>query len=132
MSCACYWNTAEANLATAMNTTQSHLYLRYKPTSPIRSHNNVHFFDLLGFKPASASERMRTAFTVDMANHVQHSSYQVLNRAANPEAFAILVSEFLAEYGPTYWGDSEREHLQEPDTLKGFLCPRDALRAGST
>ena len=122
---------AEPNLSTAMVTKRSHSYLSYRPTTSIKTHSNDHFFDLLGFKPARATRRMRTAFMDAMTSHVQPVSHRFLNRAANPEAFKVVVSEFLAEYGPTYWGDSNRSHLEEPDTLKGFLCPRDALRAQS-
>ena len=43
----------------------------------------------------------------------------------------MIVSEFLAEYGPIYWGNSRRDHLEEPNVLKGFLCPRDTTRANS-
>ena len=74
---------------------------------------------------------MRTDFVVDMRNDLSFPSLEVLNRRADPKAFKILVSGFLAQYGPKYWGDSKRDHLQEPDTLKGFLCPRDAQREGS-
>lgn len=71
------------------------------------------------------------AFIADMDDHVQPLSHKFLNRAANREAFKIMVAEFLAEHGPTYWGTSKRDHLEEPNILKGFLCPRDALRADS-
>ena len=68
---------------------------------------------------------------VNMNHHVRHIGHKFLNRMANPEAFKIIVSEFLAEYGPVYWGNSKRDHLEEPNILKGFLCPRDAIRANS-
>lgn len=74
---------------------------------------------------------MRTAFSCDMKAHLDSPSHKFLTRAANPEAFKIVISEFLAEYGPIYWGDSMRDHLQESDSLKGFLCPRDAQRVPS-
>ena len=66
-----------------------------------------------------------------MKIHLSSPSHKFLNRHTNPEAFRIMVSEFLAQYGPIYWGDSERDHLVEPDTLKGFLYPRDAQHVGS-
>lgn len=74
---------------------------------------------------------MRTAFIADVKHHVNSPSHRFLTRDAYPEAFKTVMSEFLAEYGPTYWGDSKRDHLQESDALKGFLCPRDAQREGS-
>ena len=74
---------------------------------------------------------MRHAFDVNMHDHVQHKSHRFLRRMANPKAFEIIVSEFLAEYGAVFWGESKRDHLEEPNILKGFLCPRDATRANS-
>ena len=74
---------------------------------------------------------MRIAFVEKMDDHVQHISHKFLLRIANPEAMRIVVLEFLAEYGPLYWGDSKRNHLEEPNILKGFLCPRDATRPNS-
>ena len=116
-----------------MTTTPTGLYLSYVPKTSIKSASHNHFLDQLGFKPASTSEQMRRAFVADMTNYVQGQplSHKFLIRAANPEAFKVVVAGFLAEYGPVYWGSSSRDHLEEPDTLKGFLCPRDALRARS-
>ena len=74
---------------------------------------------------------MRDAFLVNMDDHVQHISHKFLHQNANPKAFKIVVTEFLAEYGPVYWGNSKRDHLDEPNILKGFLCPRDATRVKS-
>lgn len=74
---------------------------------------------------------MRDKFIANMNDHVQHLSHKYLTKAANPEAFKILVAEFLAEYGPIYWGDSKRDHLKKQDIHQGFLCPRDALREDS-
>lgn len=74
---------------------------------------------------------MRDKFIANMNDHVQDLSHKFLTKAANPEAFKILVARFLAKYGPIYWGNSERDHLEEQDIHRGFLCPRDTLRADS-
>lgn len=74
---------------------------------------------------------MRAAFIVDMGSHLSSPSHRFINRRADPEAFKIVVSDFLTQYGPAYWGASKRDHLEEPNTLKGFLCPRDVYE-GST
>ena len=109
----------------------THPYLSYEPRSSIGHASYSHFLDLLGFKPAYASEQMRKDFIADMKTHLSSPSHKFLTRDANSEALKTIVSEFLAEYGPTYWGDSKRDHLQESDANKGFLCPRDAQREGS-
>lgn len=111
--------------------TRKPLYLSYAPTTDPKHHSSEHFFDKLGFKSGEASAGMREAFVVDVRDHVQHLSHRFLHRTANPEAFKIVVSEFLAEYGPVYWGYTKRDHLEEPNILKGFLCPRDSTRANS-
>ncbi|KAF6225328.1 hypothetical protein HO173_012813 [Letharia columbiana] len=106
-------------------------YLSYKPKPCVPHHCPRHFFDKIGFKPEHSSEQMRTAFIIDMETQLNSHSHNFLRKVTDPKAFTIAVSEFLVECGPTYWGDSKRDHLQEPDTLKGFLCPRDAQREGS-
>ena len=74
---------------------------------------------------------MRQALVDNMDGHVQHTSHRFLLKIENPQALKVVVLEFLAEYGPVYWGNSERDHLKEPNILKGFLCPRDATRPDS-
>lgn len=120
-----------AYVATAGTLTPSDLYLSYAPTPRSSQVSHSQFFEKLGFKSASTSGDMRDKFIANMKDHVQDPSYKFLTKAANPEAFKILVGEFLAEYGPIYWGNSERDHLEEQDIHQGFLCPRDALRADS-
>ena len=105
--------------------------MAYAPAPSVKGTSQGHFFNKLGFKSMDATEEVRRTFTTDMANHVQHSSHKFLLRSANPKAFETVVSEFLAEYGPVYWGTSMRDHLEQPDILKGFLCPRDSLRTNS-
>ena len=106
-------------------------YESYAPKSAIAAHCPAHFFDMLGFKSIQASGHMRAAFMANMGNHLSSPSHRFFNRRADPEAFKIVVLDFLTQYGPTYWGDSKRDHLKEPDILKGFLCPRDVYE-GST
>ena len=107
------------------------LYLSYAPIPSSTCPSRNHFFVKLGFKSEDDSDYMRHTFIKNMHNHVQHKSHRFLCRQANPEALDIVILEFLAEYGPVYWGRSERDHLEEPDISKGFLCPRDAERANS-
>lgn len=115
-----------------MTTTHpSHSYLSYEPKPSIKGHCPNHFFDKIGFKSADASAQMRIAFIADMTTHFKSRSHKNLTRTKDPKAFKIVVSEFLAEFGSSYWGDSERDHLQESDPLKAFLCPRDARRENS-
>ena len=108
--------------------------MSYAPTprTSSKSHQSQsEYFEKLGFKLDDESKDKRHAFLVNMKDHVRHRSHRFLQRRANPEAFQNVVSEFLTEYGPVYWGDSKRDHLQEPNSLKGFLYPRDAKRANS-
>lgn len=92
---------------------------------------NDYYFELLGFKLGTATTQICTSFNEDMSAHVKPPSHKFLTSEANQEALKIIVLEFLAEYGPTYWGVGNRGHLQEPDAHKGFLCPRDAERPRS-
>lgn len=111
--------------------TTTPLYLSYAPSTNLKYASLEHYFDKLGFKSREASADMRDAFVANMMEHVQHLSHRFLHRTANPEAFKIVVAEFLTEYGPVYWGNRKRDHLEEPNVRKGFLCPRDATRANS-
>ena len=111
--------------------TTTPMYLSYTPSTNLKYASLEHYFDKLGFKSGEASAGMREAFMADMMEHVQHSSHRFLHRSANPEAFKIVVAEFLTEYGPVYWGNSKRDHLEEPNVRRGFLCPRDATRSNS-
>ena len=133
MSCACYRAPAEANLTTVTTATlpDSDSYLFYAPTTSLKFPSKNHYFEKLGFTSEEESKDMRHAFIANMDYHVQHRYHKFLNRNGNPEAFSIVVAEFLARYGPIYWGNSKRSHLEEPDVLEGFLCPRDATRANS-
>ena len=106
-------------------------YLSYAPTSSHPNSCNDYFFDILGFKPATAFKQMRKTFNDDALAHVKSPSHKFLTSEANPKALKIIVLEFVAKYGRTYWGVGKRSHLQEPDALRGFLCPRDAQRLGS-
>ena len=125
-------NTIGFNVATAMTTiAPCDSYLSDVPKSIGKYTRKADFFKMLGFKQGDASETMRIAFYADMEAHVQFPSHRFLNKEMNPEAFGTMMSEFLTEYGPKYWGDRKRDHLEEPDTLKGFMCPRDAQREDS-
>ena len=139
MSCTCYRAPAEANPATAIITTPSNLdldsdsnsYLSYAPTASSISTSSKNFFEKLGFISEDQTENIRDTFIANMDSHVEHPSHRFLMKALNPRANKVIVLEFLAEYGSIYWGNSKRDHLEEPNTLKGFLCPRDATRAKS-
>lgn len=133
MSCVGHGVSAEANLATATNVTPSNLYLSYAPIPRSSNINQKYFLDMLGFETSNTSNKMKNMLITNMNDHVQVRpvNHKFLTKTANPEALKILVAEFLAEYGPIYWGDSKREHLKERDIHKGFLCPRDALRKDS-
>ena len=137
MSCTCYLAPAEANPAIAIITTHSDLhsdsdsYLSYVPSASSTSSSFKHFFEKLGFRTDDQTQKIRDTFIANMDNHVQHRNHRFLLKAKNPRAYKVIVSEFLAEYGSVYWGSSERDHLEEPNPLKGFLCPRDATRAKS-
>ena len=74
---------------------------------------------------------MRASFIGDMNHHVKHKSHKFLLKTENPAASKTIISEFLKKYGRIYWGNNKREHLEEPDISKGFLCPRDATRGDS-
>ena len=69
---------------------------------------------------------MRNRLATDMNLYLMF-----LNKASTEDTSKVTVSAFLAKYGPTYWGIDKRDHLQEPDISKGFLCPRDAQREDS-
>ena len=66
-----------------------------------------------------------------VADHIGDTEYRFLKKAYNEIAFDTLVDEFLDKHGETYWGEGNRNHLEEMDPLKGFLYPRDVLRPGS-
>ena len=74
---------------------------------------------------------MRDCLATDMNLYVKSKHDMFLDKASTEDALKVAVSEFLAEYGPKYWGVDKRDHLQEPDIYKGFLCPRDAQREDS-
>lgn len=110
-----------------MNTTPAtHPHLSYVPTTHHPKGCNDHFLDSLGFKLTSGSLRMRINFDENMLTYIEDPRHKYLTKEAIPEALKVIVSKFLAKYGSTYWGATKRGHLQEPDTDKGFLCPRDA------
>ena len=74
---------------------------------------------------------MRDSLATDMNSYVRSSHHMFLNEASTTDTLKVAVSEFLAQYGPIYWGVDNRDHLHEPDILKGFLCPRNAQREDS-
>ena len=74
---------------------------------------------------------MRDHLATDMNLYVKSTHDMFLDRASTEDTLKVVVLEFLAIYGPKYWGIDKRDHLQEPDISKGFLCPRDAQRENS-
>ena len=110
-------------------------YLFYSPMSltpkPNASFNEGNYFDLLGFNPAGGDSDMRDRLATDMRLYLRSMHDMSLNKASTEDTSKVAVSEFLAKHGPTYWGVDKRDHLQEPNISKGFLCPRDAQRENS-
>ena len=74
---------------------------------------------------------MRNRLATDLSLYVRSTHDRFLNKASTEDTLKVAVSDFLAKYGPIYWGINKRDHLQEPDIYKGFLCPRDAQREDS-
>lgn len=89
------------------------------------------YFTQLGFSSPAVALAVRDELIRDVRAHVDTSNYKYLRKEDNRNAFKTMVSEFLNEYGTTYWGISRRDHLVCQDVRKGFLCPRDAQREGS-
>ena len=90
------------------------------------------YFDLLGFKPAGrVFPDMRDRLAPDTNFYLRSTHGMLLIKASTEDTLKVTVSAFLERYGPTYWGIDNRDHLQEPDISKGFLCPRDAQREDS-
>lgn len=74
---------------------------------------------------------MRDCLATDMNIFVRSTHHIFLNKASTKDLLKVAVLEFLAQYGPKYWGVDKRDHLCEPDILRGFLYPRDAQREDS-
>ena len=106
-------------------------YLTYKPDTKRDKKTLTYdlWFDYLGLRSGSLDERemLRRA----IKSHLGDTHYTFLRKIDNELAFTTLVSEFLERHGESFWGRRNRDHLSQPDPLKGFLCPRDARRPDS-
>lgn len=105
-------------------------YLSYTPAATGNGNYTSHF-ERLGFRIDNTTLHIRERFLSDLRSHVDGSHYKFLTKHDNARAFNTVIAEFLSDFGRLYWGPLAREHLGEPDILKGFCCPRDASRAGS-
>lgn len=114
--------------------TQDHLelaYLTYAPNYTGQPSSYTSRFEQLGFKIDSTTKVKRDHCLDAVKGHVNSSHYKFLRSTDNAAAFNTMVTEFLEEHGGTYWGHSDRGHLEEPELSKGFLFPRDAGRPNS-
>lgn len=87
-----------------------------------------HCLERLGFKPEEVELGVNNILIKDLRAYLQGTEYFYLRECDNPAAFKILVLEFLEEFGPRYWGRSNRQRLAEKEPTKGFLYPRDIQR----
>ena len=121
-----------ANYAIASKTSEE-AYLTYAPrTNPDRNGkvNYDSFLDQLGFKAKGLRAiKMRSRFLDDLKIHMDNHNYGF--RVDKPEILKEMAVRFLRVHGKKYWGKSPRQHLSEPDKMKGFLMPRDADRINS-
>ena len=110
------------------------LYLDYAPSGGPKYHNYESFLNRLGFLPARDSKLahdMRKEFMAAFKQCTHQPIRAFLLKKDNEAAFKALILGFLKETGPKFWGTSNRDHLEAPDNLRGFLYPRDADREGS-
>jgi hypothetical protein len=117
--------TAPNNGSAPQNT-----YLSYAPAATSIGNYTSHF-ERLGFRIDDTTLQIRERFLSDLRSHVDGSHYKLLTKHDNARAFNTVIAEFFSDFGRLYWGPLAREHLAEPDILKGFCCPMDANRAGS-
>ena len=103
-------------------------YQEYVPRyqGPARSFTTC--FQKLGFKIDPGSELKRENFIAAMKKQVDSSDLKYLRPTDNEVAFSVMVDEFLVQHGRYYWGVHNRDHLEEEDSSKGYLYPRDADR----
>lgn len=110
-------------------------YLHYSPLPPNSSANDkVNYIKCLyklGFKQEQAELGYYHEMIMDLRAYLEGTAYFYLRRSDNPAAFKTLVLEFLEEYGPKYWGHSQRQRLEEVEPCKGYLYPRDIQRGES-
>ena len=126
--------TNRTTATTITHTGPEYEYLSYSPISSTSSlyFKQENFFDLLGFKPAGkVFPDMRDRLASDTNLYLKSMHDMFRNKASIEDTLKVVVSAFLEKYGRTYWGIDNRDHLQEPDISKGFLCPRDAQREDS-
>ena len=100
------------------------------PTSSADLRSYASYLEQLDFRTERLSS-LGAGFVDRVRNHGGSTYLKYLRKSDNISAFKIMISEFLAEYGSTYWGKYKRSHLKEPDISKGFLYPRDAERKDS-
>ena len=114
-------------------------YLHYSPLPPKSCANykgkhkgnyKQHLYRL-GFKEEQAELGPHHELIIDLRPYLEGTAYFYLRKSNNPAAFKTLVLEFLEEYGPKYWGRSQRQRLEEEEPCKGYLYPRDVQRGES-
>ena len=108
---------------------QSHqTFLTYAPQSGDYRKGYAKYLDMLGFRDI---RMCREEFLKDVNKHINPQRATLVSQLSSGETLTTLVPEFLLECGDFWWGEEVRGHLEEKDSLKGFLCPRDAERPGS-
>ena len=117
-----------------MTGTPPDAYLHYLPLPPypIQLCNYKVCLYKLGFKQEEAEMGVNHELVLDLKAFLEGTAYFYLRQCDNPAAFKTLMLEFLKERGSRYWGQSQRQHLEEKDPYKGFLYPRDVQRGQTT
>ena len=109
-------------------------YLEYAPTSGRMYGSYESCLDKLGFLPVTHSKLardMRNELVIAFKQYTHDPIRAFLQKKDNEAAFRALITAFLKESGPKFWGNRNRDHLEERDSSCGFLYPRDAHREGS-
>ena len=106
-------------------------YLYYSPLPPNPCANYKNRLYKLGFKQEEAELGFNHGLVKDLRAYLVGTAYFYLRKCDNPAAFKTLVLEFLKKHGSTYWGHSQRHHLEEKEACKGYLYPRDVQRGDS-
>ena len=118
-----------------MTANSPNAYLHYSPLPPNPSAkdkgNYTKCLYKLGFKQEQAELGPYHELIKDLRAYLEGTAYFYLRKGDNPAAFKTLVLEFLGDYGAKYWGQSQRQRLEEEKPCKGYLYPRDVQRGES-